>query len=76
MFKKISLVAFTAVSISLTTAAPASAFCEAGETFDDESGDCIPTETEVIPTPPAILAALGMGFAGLRKKNQGNTQDK
>ena len=67
MFKKISLAAFAALSTSAIIAPPASAF-DTGCVPVPGVTDCTPPTD--IPPPPAILAALGMGFAGLRKKNQ------
>ncbi len=72
MLKKISLAAIVALSTSVVTAPPASAFsCPDGSLPKD--GLC--PDTDVIPTPPAMLAVLGMGLASLRKKNQSNDVD-
>ncbi|OKH17511.1 hypothetical protein [[Limnothrix rosea] IAM M-220] len=73
MLKKISLAAIVAISASVVTAPPASAFsCPDGSLPDPVKG-C--DTTPVIPTPPAILAVLGMGMASLRKKNKSNDVD-
>lgn len=62
MLKKISLVAIATLSVSMVTARPATAntACSPGDPT------CVPTQT--IPTPPAILAVIGMGIAGLRRQ--------
>ena len=57
MLKKISLAAIVALSTSVVTAPPASAFsCPDGSLPKD--GLC--PDTDVIPTPPAMLAVLGL----------------
>jgi hypothetical protein len=68
MIKKISLAAIVALGASVVAAAPASA-------FNNATGTCTPSafqdcEPDVIPTPPALLAVIGMGMASLRKKSQ------
>ena len=72
MIKKLSLAAILALGAFSVAAPPASAsgcpptivgFGPSGPIFGPDP-EC-PTE---IPTPPAVLAAIGMGLAGLKKK--------
>lgn len=71
MIKKISLATILALG-TLSVAAPRASAYDTGCIPLPELGITCDSPTD-IPTPPAILAAIGMGFAGLRKQKQ---QDK
>ena len=74
MIKKISLAAILALG-SLSVAAPRASAFDVDCLPIPEIGQYCEPPTE-IPTPPAVLAAIGMGFAGLRKKQQNEQSEE
>lgn len=74
MIKKISLAAIVAFGSALTITSPASAnagTCPPNTTFNPLTFSC-ENDPEVIPTPAALLAALSMGGAAVRRKLKSN----
>ncbi|AFY38468.1 G protein-regulated inducer of neurite outgrowth 3 [[Leptolyngbya] sp. PCC 7376] len=68
MLKNISLAAIVALGTATVMAPPASA----NTACSPNDPTCIPQD---IPTPPAVLAALGMGVASLRRKKSEENGD-
>lgn len=73
MIKKIALATILALG-SLSMAAPQASAFDDGCVENPQFG-VFCDDTPNIPTPPAILAAIGMGVAGLRKKQQQQNEE-